>query len=114
MDRDVTQPRKRLWRHTLLLAAALIALDVADAVLTFWAANKGLIYEGNPLMASIADTWAIIALKAIMAVVIAFGLCFLAVRRPHKIHIIRNGFVCMCMIETVIMIQWCSALMMIL
>jgi len=114
MDRVAAQPRRRPSRLTLLLAAALIALDVADAVLTFWATNKGLIYEGNPLIASIADTWAIIALKTIMAVVIAFVLSYLDMRRPHKKRVIHNGFAFMCIIEAVIMIQWCSTLTMIL
>jgi len=114
MDRVIAQPRKRPSRLTLLLATALIVLDVTDAVLTFWATNKGLIYEGNPLIASIADTWAIIALKTIMALVIAFVLSYLDMRRPHKQRIIHNGFACMCMIEAVIMVQWCFTLPMIL
>jgi hypothetical protein len=46
------------------LIYSLISLEVLDGAVTHWSVRRGLVQEGNPLMASIAGDWNFLILKA--------------------------------------------------
>ena len=46
-----------------LVIALFCILEILDALLTYWAVNAGLVWEGNHLVAQMAGNWSFILLK---------------------------------------------------
>ena len=44
------------------------SLEIMDALVTYWAVNKGLVWEGNHLIAQMVGDWSFIFLKFLGAV----------------------------------------------
>jgi len=55
------------------LGSALVGLQVVDGLLTMWATNHGFA-EVNPLMAPIANSWMLLAVKVIPTIVVVLAL----------------------------------------
>jgi len=59
-----------MTRKVIALAVAFVGLQAADSFLTMWAVGHGYV-EDNPLMASMAHSWSMPAVKILPALVVA-------------------------------------------
>ena len=73
------------------LVIVFVALTTADAFLTLWATNNGF-QEVNPLMVSLAHTWAFPVIKIIPALIVAWALSKLNARFPRTRSVTAVGF----------------------
>ena len=62
--------------------AVFCALEIIDGLVTCWAVNRGLISEGNHLIAQMAGSWNFVLLKVIGAILSGFILLKLSEHFP--------------------------------
>jgi hypothetical protein len=62
--------------------AVFCALEIIDGLVTYWAVNRGLISEGNHLIAQMAGSWNFVLLKVIGAILSGFILLKLSEHFP--------------------------------
>ena len=76
--------RKSIIRHPWVKPAIAIfcALEIIDGIVTYWAVNRGLISEGNHLIAQMAGSWDFVLLKVIGAILSGFILLKLSDHFP--------------------------------
>jgi hypothetical protein len=64
-----SETRTQAGQHGIRqLIALFCSLELLDAVVTFWAINQGLVWEGNALVARMAGSWSFIFVKLTGAV----------------------------------------------
>jgi hypothetical protein len=65
---DVAVHKSILNRSWIKPAVILFSsLEIMDALITYWAVNRGLVSEGNHLIAQMAGSWNFVLLKVIGA-----------------------------------------------
>jgi Domain of unknown function (DUF5658) len=79
-----TAERKSIIRNPWVKPAVAIfcALEIIDGMVTYWAVNRGLISEGNHLIAQMAGSWNFVALKVVGAILSGFILLKLSEHFP--------------------------------
>jgi len=86
------------------LTYLFISLQAFDAFLTLWATNHGF-QEINPVMASIADTWWIVAVKLVPAIIATWFLGRLASRYPIVRRVTVGGLGAACIFLAVVLVS---------
>jgi Domain of unknown function (DUF5658) len=76
--------RESIIHHPWVKPAVAIfcALEIIDGMVTYWAVNRGLISEGNHLIAQMAGSWNFVVLKVIGAILSGFILLKLSEHFP--------------------------------
>ncbi len=79
-----TVERQSIIHHPWVKPAVAIfcALEIIDGMVTYWAVNRGLISEGNHLIAQMAGSWNFVVIKVIGAILSGFILLKLSEHFP--------------------------------
>ena len=87
-----------------IFAYLFISLQAVDAFLTLWATNHGF-QEVNPVMMSIADSWWIVVVKLVPAIMVTAFLARLAYRHQLVRRVTVAGLGAACTFLAVVLVS---------